>query len=379
MEKVSITRTGSYQQDEVTNSIRRHFELLGLNEIIKPDMKVLLKPNLLMKRTPDEATTTHPAVVAGIVICLQELGVTDITLADSPGGPYTKQALWGIYEASGMRKIADEYGIKLNQDFGSFERKVENGVMVTSFTLINPIKDADFIIDIAKLKTHCMTTLSGGVKNLFGTVPGLMKPEFHFRFSDKDDFTNMLIDLCETVKPDVTFVDAVVSMEGDGPSGGTPKETGLILASRSPYNLDVCLCKIINLDVNAVPTVYNAIKRGLSVDSVDKLELVGDPIYTVEDYKKPKVKGVDFMNNIPPFLSKICAPFARTFLVSKPSIKKRKCIGCGKCAESCPAKVISIVNRKAQINYKSCIKCFCCHEMCPVKAIDIKRFKLFDI
>ncbi|WMJ22621.1 DUF362 domain-containing protein [Paludicola sp. MB14-C6] len=378
MQKVSITKTLTYNQEEVTLSIRRHFELLKLKEFLQPNMRVLLKPNLLMKRKPEEITTTHPAVIAGIIVCLKELGVTDITLADSPGGPYTKQALSGIYEVSGMKKLAQEYDIKLNYDFGSFECKVENGVMVQNFTLINPIQNADFIIDIAKLKTHCMTTLSGGVKNLFGTVPGLMKPEFHFRFPDKDDFTNMLIDLCETVKPNVTFVDAIISMEGDGPSGGTPRETGLILASKSPYNLDVCLCKVINVELDTVPTVYQAIKRGLCVDNINKLDLVGDEIFTVEDYKMPNVKGVDFMNNISPFWRKVCTPFAKTFLVSKPVIQKRKCVGCGKCAESCPAQVIEIVNRKANINYKECIKCFCCHEMCPIKVIDIKRFKLFD-
>ncbi|MEG0693476.1 MAG: DUF362 domain-containing protein, partial [Oscillospiraceae bacterium] len=229
---ISVTVTKSYEKQEVISSVRRHFELLRLNDIIKPQMKVLLKPNLLMKRKPEETTTTHPAVVGGIISCLQEIGVTDITIADSPGGPYTKSALAGIYEASGMRAIAEEYDVKLNWDFGSFEREVNGGVMVKNFTLINPLKAADFIIDIAKLKTHAMTTLSGGVKNLFGTVPGLMKPEFHWRFPEKDNFCNMLLDLCSTVNPDVTFIDAIVSMEGNGPSGGTSKNTNMILASR---------------------------------------------------------------------------------------------------------------------------------------------------
>jgi len=105
MDKVSITKTTSYNQDEVTLSIKRHFGLLHLNEIITPEMKVLLKPNLLMKRKPEEITTTHPAVIAGIIICLKELGVNDIVIADSPGGPYTKQALKGIYEVSGMKAL----------------------------------------------------------------------------------------------------------------------------------------------------------------------------------------------------------------------------------------------------------------------------------
>jgi len=378
MQTISITNTKTYEQEEVTKSIREHFKLLGLHQEIKPEMRILLKPNLLMKRTPEEITTTHPSVIIGIIICLKELGVTDITLADSPGGPYTKQALKGIYSATGMTKLTQDYDIKLNSDFGSFERKCENGLQVKRFTLINPVKDADYIIDIAKLKTHSMTTISGGVKNLFGTVPGLLKPEFHFRFPDKNDFANMLIDLCETVNPNVTFVDAIISMEGDGPSGGEPRETELILASKCPYSLDVCLCHIVDLPVENVPMVANSIKRGLCKGDISEMNLIGDPLPKFADFKKPNVTGIEFLQKAPPFLRKLLTPVANRLLTSKPVIVKKGCIGCGKCAESCPAHTIDIVNKKAVIAYKDCIKCFCCHEMCPVKAIDIKRFRLFD-
>lgn len=379
MNKISVTKTTSYNQEIVTQSVKRHFELLELDKLIKPDMKVLLKPNLLMKRKPEEITTTHPAVIAGIIICLKELGVTDITLADSPGGPYTKQALNGIYEVSGMKEVCEKYGAKLNVDFGSFEKRVENGKQVQSFKLINPVKSADIIINVAKLKTHAMTTLSGAVKNIFGTVPGLMKPEFHFRFPDKDDFCNMLLDLCETVKPNITLIDGVVSMEGDGPSGGTPRNTGLILSAKNPYLLDLAICSLIGLNAENVPTVANSIKRGLCPKDISKFEFVGDSFEFISDYKMPTVKGVDFMASVPKFLRKPLTPIANTLLSSKPVIRKKHCIGCAKCAESCPAKTISIQDKIAVIEYKKCIKCYCCHEMCPVKAIDIKRFRLFNI
>ena len=375
---VSVTKTSSYDKSEVNVAIDRHFELLGLDTIIQPNMRVLLKPNLLMKRKPEEITTTHPLIVGGIIAHLQKIGVTDITIADSPGGPFTKSALAGIYEASGMKALAEEYNIKLNWDFGSFTRSVENGVMVKTFTLINPIQDADFIIDIAKLKTHAMTTFSGGVKNLFGTVPGLMKPEFHWRFPDKDHFCNMLLDLCSTVKPDITFVDAITSMEGNGPSGGSPRQTDMILASRSPYNVDIALCKIMDIDIATAPTIYNAVKRGLSVRNYKELNMLGDNLNCFHDYKMPEVKDVGFLDHVPKFLVKPLKPVVEKFFTSKPVIQKKNCIGCGKCAESCPAHTIEIVDKKAVIDYSKCIKCFCCHEMCPVKVIEIKRLKLFD-
>lgn len=376
---VAVTKTCSYESLEISSAVRRHFELLGLSERIKPGMRVLLKPNLLMKRRPEEFTTTHPAVVGGIAACLIELGVTDITLCDSPGGPYTKQALNSIYEVCGMRAMADTYGIKLNLGTESFERKVPSYKAVSGFTLIKPLEEADFIINIAKLKTHAMTNLSGGVKNLFGTIPGLMKPEFHWRFPQKDRFCEMLVDLCETVRPDVTFVDAIVSMEGDGPSGGTAKQTDLLLSSDSPYDMDLALCKMMLLDTQEVFTVSHSIARGLCPKTADELLFLGDSLPIFDDFRFPRAKGIRFEEHLPRFMQRPAGALVRRFFNSRPRIVKNGCIGCGKCAESCPAKVISIVNKKAIIDYSSCISCFCCHEMCPVKAIKIKRSSLFKL
>lgn len=378
---ISVTAVASYDVSAVTSCIREHFRMLDVASEVDSSTRILLKPNLLMKRKPEEITTTHPAVLEGIIICLSELGVPfeNITLADSPGGPYTRVALNGIYEATGMKKLAQKYGIKLNDDYGYYQERAVNAKMVSAFDIINPVKDADYIIDIAKLKTHAMTTLSGAVKNLFGTVPGLMKPEFHFRFPDKNDFSNMLLDLCETISPSLIIVDAIISMEGDGPSGGTPKNTGLLLGSKNPYNMDVALCNVVNIKTDDVPTVRLAIERGLSVKSCEELNIVGDKLPSILDYRKPSAGSVDFMMKVPSWLRKPLTPLANTLLVSKPVIVKKGCIGCGKCAESCPAHTIKILDKKAYIDYSKCIKCFCCHEMCPVKTINIKRFKIFKI
>lgn len=376
---IAVTHTKSYDEEQVYKDIKRHFELLKLNEIIKPNMRVLIKPNLLMKRAPEEITTTHPAVIGGIARCLKEIGISNIILADSPGGPYSASLLRGIYDTCGMTAVCKKYNIILNDDTTSFERKCEDGKQVKSFLLISPVKSADIIINVAKLKTHGMTTLSGGVKNLFGTIPGLMKPEFHWRFPKLEDFCEMLLDLCETVRPSITFVDAVTSMEGDGPSGGTPKQTGMILSGFSPYCVDLALCRIIGLRPSEVMTVKASIERGLCPGNIEELSFLGDRLLCFDDFKMPKGKSVSFEDHVPKFIQKPVYAFIDKLLSAQPVIKKDKCIGCRKCAQSCPANIISIKNGKAHINKKECIKCFCCHEMCPVKAIDIKRFPLFKL
>lgn len=371
---VGVTHTPDYTIERVCSDVRRHFAFHNIDKQVLDGKRVLVKANLVMKRTPEEATTTHPAVIEAIVRCAQECGAKEVVIADSPGGPFTVGALRGIYASCGMQEAAAHTGAVLNEDVTSFERERQENELVHRFTLIHAIKEADFIIDAVKLKTHGMTMLSGAVKNLFGTIPGLMKPEFHWRFPKKDVFSNMLVDLCETVCPDLVITDAIVCMEGDGPSGGVPKQVGMILSSRSPYEHDLAACALMGLSADEVFTVSHAIRRGLCSETIDEVSLVGDPLIRCSDFLMPKSKSVSFSEKIP----KVFLPVVDKLLTSKPVIRKKDCVGCGKCAESCPAKTIHIVERKANIDYSACIRCYCCHEMCPVRAIDIKRMKLFD-
>ena len=377
MSVISITENRTYCQEEINESIKIHLDRFSLTEKLKPGMRVTIKPNLLMKRKPEEFTTTHPSLIEGVILYLQRAGITDITVADSPGGLYTPSALKGIYEASGMAAVCEKTGAKLNFDTGFQNVVNEQAQLVKSFPIINPVAQADFLIDVCKLKSHGMTGLSGGVKNLFGCIPGLTKPEFHWRFPQKELFCQMLVDLCQTVRPDIVLTDAVVSMEGDGPSGGTKRETGMILASDSPYDLDYYLTWLIGLEAEQILTVKAAMAEQLCVDRLEKLELVGFVPERITDFKLPKDMSVDFVSHVPGIFQKPVKAITQRFLTSKPVIRKTDCVGCGKCAESCPAKTIQIKNRKAEIDYSNCIRCFCCHEMCPVKAIDMKRSRLF--
>lgn len=379
MSNISITHTPAYELDALVADVRTHFKRFSLHEKLHAGSRVLLKPNLLMKRKPEEFTTTHPLVVEAVAVCLKEIGVTDITLADSPGGPYTVSALKDIYRVCGMSGVAERQGIMLNEDVSSQEAVNPDGKLVKSFPIITPVAEADFIIDIAKLKTHAMTGMSAAVKNLFGCVPGLTKPEFHWRFPDKRMFADMLLDLAETVRADFAIVDAVDSMEGDGPSAGTRRHTGRLFASDHLYDLDDYLCSYIGAEPETIFTVSHAAERGLSCGDRSGIQVLGESGEPEQPFQTPHDKGVDFVTHLPKALQGVSGFFVKRFFTSKPVIRRKECIGCAKCAESCPAKVIKIQEKKAVIDYAGCIHCFCCHEMCPVKAIDIKRSRLFRI
>jgi len=215
---ISLLRCEDYEYDKVKEAIDRTFDNLGgISKYIKPGMKVLLKINLLMKKKPQEATTTHPVFVEALTRAVQEAGGI-VTIADSPGGLYTEKALKGVYSICGIEETAKRTGAILNYDTGFEEVSFPDGKITKSFMVIKPVIDADLIITVPKLKTHGMTLFTGAVKNLFGVIPGTYKAEYHFRMPDKKDFCSMLVDLCQCVKPSLAIMDAIVGMEGNGPS-----------------------------------------------------------------------------------------------------------------------------------------------------------------
>ncbi len=379
MPQVSVCQTESYDPARMQAAVRAHFEALDLSRQIRPDLKIVIKPNLVMKRAPEDAATTHPALVEAVIRQLQQLGAQDITIAESSGGPYAEPLLKSLYETCGMAEAARRTGAKLNLGTGSREIG-GNGQVPRRFTVIDPIADADLILNLCKLKTHCMTVLSGAVKNLFGCIPGLMKPELHMRYPEKEDFCRMLLDLSAALPPVISFVDAVEAMEGDGPTGGRKKHVGLTLCSADRYALDLVNAAVLGIDPASIPTVRQSIERGLCPASLAQVQLLGDrdALTQAGPFLPPRSKQTDFSSQFPAPLRPAVKKVTR-WLQPRPSIRRKDCIGCGKCAESCPAHTIRILERKAVIAYPNCIRCFCCHEMCPKQAVDIRRLGIFDL
>ncbi len=371
MDKVSLVRCESYIFDEVKNALRNTFDNLGgVDKFIKPGMKVLLKLNLLMKKNPDEAVTTNPVFVEALIGILQEAGAI-ITIADSPGGPYTVGMLRGIYKACGIEEVAVRTGVLLNYDTGSSKISFVEGKISKSFDIINPVLEADMVITVPKLKTHGMAIFTGAVKNLFGVIPGVKKAEYHFRMEEKQDFCEMLVDLCELVKPGLAIMDGIVGMEGEGPSGGNPRKVGVVIASTNPYLVDLVAIKIISIKPSEVYTVSNSINRGLCESDFNNVNIIGEDIndLIIRDFKLPSGRSISFLEGLPkPIKDKI-----NRILSPKPVFIYDKCIGCGDCALNCPPKAIDMKDKKPNLNLEQCIKCFCCQELCPRKAVEIKR------
>lgn len=239
-----------------------------------------------------------------------------------------------------------------------------------AFTYTSWLSKADAIIDFAKLKTHGMAGMTCAVKNFFGTIPGTRKPEMHYMYPNTADFCSMLVDLALYNKPRLTLVDAVDCMEGNGPTQGTLRHMGALLAADTPFNADLVCAHLIGMDANDAPTVAESIRRGLCPADWRELEIDGDPdIFALPDFEKlPISSKIDFTNKLP-----VVGALLRRGFGTGPKIDRSKCVGCGKCAEVCPAGAAHVEHGKAAIDAKKCIRCFCCQEFCPKGAVSVHR------
>ncbi len=376
-ERVFLESVPPNDTKTAVSSIERLFSRLGDDVLPQKGMRVLLKPNLLAKHAPQKAVTTHPDVVRGVVMALQKRGITDIVLADSPAGAHTALALQGIYRVSGVEAVCKELGVELCKEADIALLRCENASLVHRFTVLKAVAEADYVLNLPKLKTHVLTGMSGACKNLFGCVPGLAKAEFHSRFPEKEDFGHMLCDLCEAVQADLHLMDGILGMEGDGPAGGSMRETGLLLAAQNPHLLDLAVCHFMGLSPAAVPSLAAAMQRGLCPGTFDVAFLHTEeevPPAPFVNFRLPESYqgSMDFSRRIPRPLQGAAARLTRR-AVPHPVVQKKACVLCGKCAEICPAKAVDMQKTAAYIRKKECIRCFCCHEVCPVKAVWIKR------
>lgn len=366
---VSIEKCDSYSADEVRKAIERSYKNLGgLEKYIKKGDKVFLKANLLKKNKPDDAVTTHPAIVEAVASTIKGMGAIPI-IGDSPAGPFSERALRSIYETTGMIDVAKRTGAELNYNTEEIVVKISDGKLIKQATFMKALMECDSIISLPKLKTHGMTVYTGAVKNQFGAIPGLVKAGYHLSMPDVKDFSDMLIDINVFLKPVLSIMDAVIAMEGNGPSAGKPKKVGLIISSNDVFSLDTVATLIIGLNHEDAPTVFMAQRRGLG--RFEDIKIIGMNIddAKVSNFDIPTLRGFSVTEKIPPFLMKYLDKHVKPY----PIFDYDVCKSCGICVSNCPPKALKMIDKKPTVDLKTCIRCFCCQELCPHKAVSIKK------
>ena len=185
----------------------------------------------------------------------------------------------------------------------------------------------------------------------------------------------MLVDIDAYFKPVLTICDGIMAMEGNGPSMGKPRKMGLLAASKSPHKLDLVLAALIHMNREDVPTLEAAYERGLIPGTVAELNVTkGWEQFICPDFETIGVKrGLLFTNEAAGIVGKLWSRILKAAVQPRPQVKKEDCIGCGECSKVCPAKAITMIDKKPSIDYTKCIRCFCCQEFCPIGAMKVRR------
>ncbi len=366
MSAVAISRANTYDSKTLGASLEKTLALLGdLDGLFRGKIRVFIKANLLSPFAPvEKAIFTHPNFVREVVKFLKNWNVSVVV------GDDISFRQGDAFSACGYRAVLADLGVELSslKEKGFREIPV-NGEILDRIHFSREALEADCLLNLPKLKTHSFTIYTGAVKNIFGLIPHGLRLKCHREHIWNEDFSNVLVDIFSVRPPDLNIMDAVVAMEGEGPSSGNPREVGLILASRDAVALDAVAGKIIGLAPELVFTTRHAYRRELGLGKVEEVKIKGEPLADVliPDFKLSAVAVSLFRRHWPSFLY----AYFQEQLAFLPRINRASCTGCADCQQACPAEAINMVGERAFINLEKCIHCLCCHEICRFRAVHL--------
>ncbi|WP_020585379.1 DUF362 domain-containing protein [Desulfobacter curvatus] len=372
MTKVALCACPNYEAGNVASAVERAVALCGgMETFVRPGQRVLLKPNMLSAAPLAQRVTTDPAVVRAVGKLVLKAG-GQVVIGDSPAIDKVSR----ISRVTGMKDVAAELGADLIEFCRPSLAKTPDGSIYHALELEETALAADVVINLPKLKTHCMMLLTMGVKNLFGMVVGPRKSQWHMHAgADRIMFADLLLDICRTVKPALTILDGVWGMQGRGPNNGTPCHLGFLGASCDPLAMDLALAPLLGAHPASFPLYSAAVRRGLVRSDGSDTQMVGDDPNGLipQNFQLPVLESAML---VPRFMS---GPM-RKHLTSRPVQDPGLCRDCGKCAAVCPPGSLRFEEpRHAVIDHLTCIRCYCCQEVCPANAIHFKTGALVGI
>lgn len=355
-----MTTVAIKYEDNYDNSkriLRDCFETLGgINRFFSPNMNVLIKPNLCCPVSPEHVATTHPLFIEALVAIAEEAGC-NVYIGENSGGNIQKCTEQAFYE-TGMVDVLKRTNAKwINfQEEKWVKVPVVDGKYLTEAYVPEILQKMDLVINAPKLKSHNITILTGSIKNIFGCLNAQTREMIHRDYRDEVRFSHAILDAYQLIKPQLNFLDAIESMEGDnGPLNGNCVKTGFVLASKDGVAADLVAAYMTgHNDVDLPPVLTIAADRKIGETNLKKIAILGDPLRKVK-------------------FGKISYAHKTREIMFRPIISNR-CVKCKACINSCPVNAISIKAKNVDIDYDKCIECLCCQEVCIHEAIDLERF-----
>jgi len=370
---VVSARCSSYEPNDVDSALERALSHFDLASIIKPGSKVFIKINHLGHHPIESAVNTHPNVAYAVAKLISRF-TPDITVGDGLEKPGHEH-----FQLSGYLDAFRDSPFELANLMGRryVEAKVKNPLILKSVAFASAAIETDVLITVPKMKAHMLSFMTGAVKNHYGFLPLKLRKNLHKEYADLEEFCKALVDIYSIKIPQLVIMDAVVALEGYGPSrGGRPRRVDAIIAGTDAVAVDVVASHMMDFDPMDIDTTRFASQARLGVSEVCEIKHIreeGVP-EIVSGFAHPVssmlIKRV--IERSPSFIRGALGWLLQN-LKEVPVVVKAKCIGCGKCALHCPMQAIEIIDRCAAIEAKNCIHCFCCQEFCESDAISLRH------
>jgi len=348
--------------NEIYKIIDEVFEKYKVINKIK-GKKVLVKPNILGPFPPERGVTTDPKLISAIVKNLKKCKAKEIIVGDNSGSIHFNPLK--IAKVTGILAASD--GCFTNIAKEVVEIKVKSKFLDKLF-ISKPVIEADYIINVPKFKTHGLTTITGAIKNMFGIIPGGKKAQLHTLTRSINEFAELLVDIYQIRVPDLNIMDAIIGMEGGGPTNGKPRVINKIISSDNGISLDSVMATMMGLKPESIELLQIAQKRNLGEIDISRI---------VIDGKLEIISGFETPNNsLLQKVRKAAVPYIFNFAKVTPVIDHNKCKQCERCIKVCPVSAMNLNNSFPEVERKKCISCFCCEEHCPYGAIILSSWPL---
>lgn len=273
--RVAIVSADDFSPAAIQEKTRSLIELLGGTEKILPEntRRVLLKPNLVMAAAWDTtAVTTSPHVVTALARIFQETGA-EVVVAEGASGDTSEF----VFEKLGWYERARNLGVALIDCKGSegIEVPIPEGKVIHSVRVPKAVTECDFVVSVAKMKTHCETQATFSLKNMKGIMSSdRERKEMHFT-----DINETLVDLNTVFKPRLAIVEGLYALEGIGPGPtGKPFKLGVLVGGLDAVAVDAVCAGIMGFEPGEVSHIALAARRGLGVADLSAVDIVGKKI-----------------------------------------------------------------------------------------------------
>ena len=233
---------------------------------------VLIKVNFITDKTWDTGATTDPIVVEAIIKKLEALPVKVYVVESDATITNADKA----FEKTGMKEMCRRNGVEwlnLRHVKDKVKLDIPNGEALQSIIVPRLVTESA-VISAAKLKTHLNTTVTLGMKNMFGLLPDKFKGKYHMKGISK-----VVVDINTVLKPAFTVIDGFVGMEGEGPIDGTPVQMNLIIAGKDVVATDATAARVMGFNPYEITHIRKAFEKGLGRSEA---QIIGEKLETVK-------------------------------------------------------------------------------------------------